>query len=493
MILRGGLILTMYVLAPFYLWAGHYSFTDTCTLAYQAIISLKLNQAQAYINSAKTQDPNNLIPVLLDDYRHFTQLYLGQQQPEDFTAFNAAQNQRLGQLKKGDNKSPWHVYAQAEIQLHGAFAALMNQEYWQAFTSTRRAYKLLEQNQAQYPNFKPNQKSLALLQTILGTVPQKYQWGLKLLGMDGQLIQGMNTLKTLSHTNWLFQTETTIYYAMLLSHLHAQHQEAWQLMVEKGYPLSGNKMSYLVAADIAFYSKHTDAVIDIVNRAPKDTSFAPLPILQYYKGMAQLRKMDSSGVKTLQKFIPNGYPQTANYQNSASLHLAWWFLIQGDTTVYKLYIKNIQLQDAGRTEADKMAHREATRKDVSIHNAILVKARMLYDGGYYKEALQTLGKFDPTKHNSALQTEYLYRKGRVYDDLGQDSLALEHYRQTIELGEALPYYYAGNAALKAGEIYERQGNKTMARQYYNKCLSIAGHEYEDSLHQKARAGLERLN
>lgn len=488
MILRGGLILLMYVLAPFYLWAGYYSFTDTCTLAYQAIISLKLEQAQTYIDSAKAQDPDNLIPILLDDYRQFTELYLGQK-PEQFIAYNQAQDKHLNRLKKGTAKSPWHLYAQAEVQLHGAFAALMSQEYWSALVSTRRAYKLLEQNQAKYPDFKPNKKSLALLQTILGTVPDKYQWGLRLLGMNGQLTQGMNTLKSLSNQSWLFQTETTFYYGMLLSHLHAKHKEAWQLMVDKGYPLSGNKMSYLIAADIAFYSKHTDAVISIVNRTPTDSVYAGLPILQYYKGMAQLRKMDSNGVSTLQKYLTNS--PTSNYHNNANLHIAWWYLIRQDTVSYQSYLSKIIDGEEGRTEADKMAYKEAGRYD--LPNGTLIKARMLYDGGYFEQALAALDKFDPAKENTTLQTEYLYRKGRLYDDMGNDTLALTHYEQTINLGETLPYYYAGNAALKAGEIYERQGNKTLARQYYNKCLNIEGHEYETSLHQKARAGLERLN
>jgi hypothetical protein len=40
-------------------------------------------------------------------------------------------------------------------------------------------------------------------------------------------------------------------------------------------------------------------------------------------------------------------------------------------------------------------------------------------------------------------------------------------------------------------IYEKQGNRTLAVQYYKKCLGMDDHEYKDSIDQKAKAGIAR--
>lgn len=52
-----------------------------------------------------------------------------------------------------------------------------------AVFEVKKAYTLLLDNQKKYPDFKPNVKSLGLLHTIFGAVPDKYKFGAKLLGL----------------------------------------------------------------------------------------------------------------------------------------------------------------------------------------------------------------------------------------------------------------------------------------------------------------------
>ena len=88
--------------------------------------------------------------------------------------------------------------------------------------------------------------------------------------------------------------------------------------------------------------------------------------------------------------------------------------------------------------------------------------------------------------------EYDYRKARVYHELDQLEDALIKYDETIRIGESRDYYYACNAALQSGLIYERLDRPASAKRYYEKCLDISPSDYQTSLHQKAKAGLDRL-
>jgi tetratricopeptide (TPR) repeat protein len=92
-----------------------------------------------------------------------------------------------------------------------------------------------------------------------------------------------------------------------------------------------------------------------------------------------------------------------------------------------------------------------------------------------------------------LQLEYLYRIGRVYHESGKTSEAIRFYKLTIDKGEDKPWYFAANAALQLGLIYENLKNKDIARIYYQKSLSMNPIEYKNSIAQKAQAGLSRLN
>ena len=91
-----------------------------------------------------------------------------------------------------------------------------------------------------------------------------------------------------------------------------------------------------------------------------------------------------------------------------------------------------------------------------------------------------------------LKLEYEYRRARVYHETGRLEDALLQYDKAIETGRDLDFYYACNAALQSGLIYEQTGNLDLSEKYYRMCLDMSPSDYQTSLHQKAKAGLNRL-
>ncbi|MEL6986374.1 MAG: tetratricopeptide repeat protein, partial [Bacteroidota bacterium] len=70
--------------------------------------------------------------------------------------------------------------------------------------------------------------------------------------------------------------------------------------------------------------------------------------------------------------------------------------------------------------------------------------------------------------------------------------ALAAYNTSIQKGKSLPYYFACNAALQSGLIYETQKDYKQATYFFRLCRSMKPEEYKTSLHQKAKSGLQRL-
>jgi tetratricopeptide (TPR) repeat protein len=142
------------------------------------------------------------------------------------------------------------------------------------------------------------------------------------------------------------------------------------------------------------------------------------------------------------------------------------------------------------SDADKHAFNEA--KINQWPNIILLKSRLLNDGGYNTEALALLlNKPNNSFEKEEEQLEYVYRLGRINDDLNKEAEAIKYYKQAIVLGEFRKEYYAARAALQIGNIYENQLNKIEAIKYYNICLVMKDHEYKNSLDQRAKSGIAR--
>ncbi|MEP6847003.1 MAG: tetratricopeptide repeat protein, partial [Panacibacter sp.] len=178
------------------------------------------------------------------------------------------------------------------------------------------------------------------------------------------------------------------------------------------------------------------------------------------------------------------------YVKDAYEKLSWCYYLQGNMEAAENARKQVLEKGSQSTDADKQAYKDA--KQGKWPNVLLLKVRLLNDGGYNNEALGLLhGKSANDFDKSEEKLEFAYRVGRIYDDIGHDDDAVKMYLLAIKLGTGRTEYYAARAALQIGWIYERQGKKEVAIKYYTQCMNMKDHDYKDSLDQKAKAGIAR--
>lgn len=90
------------------------------------------------------------------------------------------------------------------------------------------------------------------------------------------------------------------------------------------------------------------------------------------------------------------------------------------------------------------------------------------------------------------ETEYYYRLGRIYDKTGKYGEAILNYQRAINLGKTTKYYFAANAALSIGSLYEEKKDYKKAADYYNQAIDMHGHQYQTDIDNDAKAGLKRI-
>ena len=473
--------------------SGYFQVSAPVRETYTQILDLRLGEARKSIAEIKLAEPDNLLVLLLDDYIDFFTVLLNDNRAE-FKQLLKNRNSRLVRIARGQRKSPWFLYTQAEIRLHWAILEGRFGANLAALNDAKQAYALLEQNRREHPDFRANDKSLGVLHALVGNVPDEYKWAVRFVsGMRGSISQGLGELEALLEycrgRDFLFETETRAACAFVQLHLGNNKLAAWKTISNGALDPHASPLAAYALASIAMRTGRNDETIRLLELCPERDPYYPFAYRDFLLGVAKLNRFDRDADKPLQKFVQSFQGQ--NGVKEACQKLAWHRLLNGNVDGYWHYMMLVKSKGIARAEPDKAAMREAIREE--LPDTLLLKARLLFDGGYYRRAYDLL-QAAKTKYTSPqkFSLEYHYRLGRIADELGKVEEAIRWYSQTVRDGARQPAYFACNAALHLGLLYERQGAGQAARKAFEQCLDLKPESYAASLHARAKAGLSRL-
>ena len=481
-------------------YATDYDMNNRCLLAYENILSLRFKQAESILARESESNPDNRIVSYLRNYAGFLEVIISEDK-QKYDDFSSDKQGFLNHALSGEAGSPWHLYTQALIHLQHSFAALRFGDYASGAIGINKSYKLLVKNEVLFPDFRPNQVALGLLQVIIGSIPQNYQWVTKILSLQGTIQQGTGNMQRALldpaiNQKYRFLTTESIFLLTFTTFNLSEDPEKAEFIdrfFDKPENLQTLRKSPLLIYARSVFLMHTgrnEEALEVLNLTPLSEEYFPFYYLQYLTGLAKLNRMDKDADVWFLRYVNNF--KGNSFIKSAYQRLAWISLIKNDVTAYKGYMKRVELFGNTTIDGDKQAEKEAQSK--SFPNVMLLKARLLSDGGYYAKADKILNGMDLTSLKSDYERlEYSYRMGRNNHNWGKISRAKDDYLNTISHGEKQPWYFAANAALQLGLIYENEGNPEKARQYYKKCLAMNYDEYRTSISQKAKAGLSRVN
>ncbi len=473
---------------------------SACQSAYRDIICLRFTDAQQKIAFEKKLNPGNPLPYLLDNYIDFITAMISEED-KDYKHLRENRDIRLRYLAGSDRNSPWYLYSQAEIYLQLGFARVKFGEYINGSMDINRAYRLLEKNATRFPSFLPNQVRLGLLHALVGTVPDKYRWAVTALDFKGTIPQGIGELRQAfkvcsvnGNYNFLLP-ETAFLLSFVAVNLSGDKKDATRLTSEFTGPalrkwLVDSPLINYCYANLSIKTGNNDLAIATMASCNRGDGRYPFHFLDYVLGVAKLNRLDHDSYQLLMRFVGNF--RGKNYIRSAYQHLAWYYLIQGNEEKYGFYMNRILLRGYNVVDNDRQAFNDAKkgiRPDLD-----LLKARLLFDGGYFERSCQSLTDFASSSRirDPGLNLEYAYRLARVYDEWGRKQLAIDWYLKTIRLGESSTAYYAANSALHLGMIYENSHQYKFAASYYRKCMDMKFDDYNFSITQKAKSGLNRI-
>lgn len=491
------LVVLCYILySTFYIFSSFaqnapYTLTSNAQKAYNEAFKLKVTAARQYLANDKTK---SAFGIYVENYTDMVTLLVTDNQPL-FEQLAPNQDKRLERLDDFPDNSPYQRFLKAEIRLHWAFIKLKFGKEVSASWDIIKAYRLLEENAQKYPDFIPTYKSLGLLHVLIGSTPQNYQWVAKLLGLKGNIPQGLREIQTVVQKDELFAKEAKLIdillHAYILKYSEKQNTELLQLI--RNQP--DNLLLHFFGTTISMKDGRGEQALQLLNQRPTGTAYFAFPFLEYLKGEILLQKSQYPEARAqLQQFLSQYKGQNFLKDTYLKLFLSHW--LANEDVAAQTYISRVLTIGTAYVESDKAAQKFAesfAKGGISVQQKALMKARLAFDGGYLSEALNSLKPYQessfPVLRDKA---EFQYRLGRILQRQNQADSSILHYERAIALSRSQSLYFGATSALQLGYIYQAKGQKAKAISYFKQALNFPKHEYKNSVDNKARAALTLL-
>jgi hypothetical protein len=469
-----------------------YNYDQHCRKAYTHFLSLQVSEGNAAIIEAVKNDPRNLMATYIADYEDCILLLFNGDRAE-LEQRKSHMSARLELLEKGDQASPWYRLCRAGVYMHWALIYMRFGDNLKAAGAFRKSFTLLRENKKLFPAFSYNNVFLGLEEAIISTIPGDFKWLASVFGMKGDLKSGMSKLSgflQLHNEQDLLYRETLLYENYLRFYLMFQQQEVWSYINSSTFKVEDNLLHLFFKAHLALNYRKADIALTTLQKAKQLQEYNLFPILDYEMASAYLLALHPAAPEHYRRYISR--TKSRMFVKESWMKMAYSYYISGDNDNAERCRAQISGCGSLLVDADKQAQRFAESKEWP--NKILLQARLLTDGGYNSAAYQKLSGIKQKDLTSECEkVEYYFRMARVYDEIQNDEKAIALYKRAAEAGRYRKEHFAARALLQTAFIYEKRGNRTAAVAKFNECLSLRGHDFQNSIDQQAKAGINRLS
>jgi hypothetical protein len=367
-----------------------YTWNDRTQSIYESITSLRIPEAKKWIVADKKNNSHNLSYPLLESYADFYQLFLNEN-IQEYNQLYPNFKSRIELFEKGPQNSPYYLYSLGLAHLHKSLVAIRFDKNWEAALDFRKAYLNFKENKRKYPKFTPNDVYLGILTTAIGTIPKGYQWMANVLGLSGKITEGnamvLRYINSKDELSERARNEALLVYPYLIMNFEGNKEKTFDFIHKNNYDFKNNQMHAYMATNLYLNHQQSAKALAIVTELNDADAYLKLPFWQLEIGYANLNelKLDKAH-KAFTEFIATFKGNF--YVKDAYERLSWIAYLQGDMRKANAYRTAVLKNGNQITDADKQAYQNA--KSGKWPNPILLRARLLSDGGYQSQALSSL-------------------------------------------------------------------------------------------------------
>lgn len=407
-----------------------------------------------------------------------------------FKKFEASWSDRIDLLEKIEPANADALFILAELRLQWAFVYLKFGHELDAAWNIRQAYLTVQECKKKFPEFVLVKKTSGVLEVMLGSIPEKYQWVISMFGMEGSVQRGLLELESIKNGETDLSFETALIYYLTQGFILQETALAAKGLHELITQHPHQRLALFLAGCLAIKNSESEKALEYFKTLQQNQQGLSIAYVDYQTGEVYLHKGEyKSSIEYYQKFLSTytglNYVKDAHYK----IGICYW--LQGKSKDAKKYFTKSKTAGNESTEADKYAARSLAE---NINpNVKLSKLRYATDGGYYTEAERIITTVEDADLPSKKEKiEFEYRKARLFHKSNSLAEAKQSYLQTISESGTENWYFAPNACLQLGYIFQDEKDSKEARTYFEKALTYKKHEYKNSIDSKAKSALARL-
>ena len=471
--------------------------TGFCVFLFLQIHSLDvsagsfLNNAQSdifiqIINNNQTDEiakrlhntPQSPQKVFLESY-HFTLDALINDNAESFRKLEEKTSTYIKIIESFRKEIPHLEYLLiSRIYLNMAFVHIHFGNNVKGILAYRQANQYLKKQLFNYPETEENKGIQAVVEIFSGSIPDNYKTLAGLAGFSGNTETGFKLLKDY------------LKYSRQSDYLHSEAL-LWNSFVGSRYNsffsnFNSNDIEIIKQSNILsfFYGfsllkqRKPLETLEIVN----NNSLNNFPLTYYLRGISNLTLLNIDEAKNeLTDFLK--YHKGTCYRNDAARKLYWIAFFNNNKEGVDFWKSKAVISAIPQTTVDKEAINECSRN--VLPNKDLLKSRLLFDGGNYPKALETVINAAIPYSNKSWIVEKEYRTGRIFLAMGQIDNAIKPFENCVDnYSSDIKSYYPAYSALELATIYHNKKMFDERDKWIKKCNELNNGDYKFEIKEK---------
>ena len=453
-------------------------------------MDLQINQAKSLISEELKRNPQNYYAHYLDQTCDAFKLIINGSD-QDYQTFLVNYEKKRKIMDGHDDSSPYYLSCSAEMKIQVAVFDVMHGSQLKGVKIGYSAYNEVYDNLKRFPQFSESRKLDGFLNVAIANLPPFVKWVVSFFGVKVDSKYGFKTLfenykaqRTIPGIN----AESALF-VILAAKINKTPEMLYDFTKSLDTGISHTFIHSYFRANIAYWcGKNEEAKRVLEQTTHNENDYSDI-LYCYMMGKVLLRKGDPKAGYYLLRYL--SHLQKKEYLKEMNYNFALFYLLKGDREKYNKYCVVVRNEGMVLNERDREALYDAGLDYPPDVN--LVKARLSLDGGYPDAFTKAMSAFE-SNHTKILpyEIEWHFLNGRYAALIANYPLALAEFKKTIDLGENLDYYFASEAALRLGDVYQKIGQVSLARECYKTSVRLYKKEYYEYIEDKATKAINNL-
>ena len=210
-------------------------------------------------------------------------------------------------------------------------------------------------------------------------------------------------LDSSDHFAQTFHDEAAFYYLYLKFYILNQREQVFYYIKKQNWDTRNNPRFAYRVANLSLNNQDASITEEVINHLNRNSGYLDMPTWDMQMGYARADRLDPESIFYLERYLSRFKGNF--YVKDVLQKISWIYYLQHEPDKANAARARILVSGNTETDADKQAQKEAEAG--RWPNEILLRARLLDDGGYYNQAMQVFaGKQANSFPDAADQLEF---------------------------------------------------------------------------------------